>query len=253
MSKKLGEALFAKVGQQLQERGFKGQHRHHRGCHHHRSAQFSTKNADKARDPDMHQTRKGQQWYFGMKLHWRGQPKRAGAQRRGDGGQRACHPLPDLLHGNERARLRRLSLCQPENTDREQGTQAKDFTNQRTRRRGTKFSPTRNKSRVRARRACLCGGQAAVGFAGKVLPRAAKERHAGVHGAANIYQPPGRLLDRCAQATEGAQRLRQAHVGQSTAFTPFGIQMVQAMDMTLLVQHCPKDVDHLFHGQFLQI
>ena len=65
---KLGEALFAKVGQQLQERGFKvntgtivdatiiG-------------APSSTKNADKARDPEMHQTRKGQQWYFGMKLH----------------------------------------------------------------------------------------------------------------------------------------------------------------------------------------
>ena len=53
------------------------------------AAPSSTKNADKARDPDMHQTRKGQQWYFGMKPHWRGQPKRAGAQRRGDGGQRA--------------------------------------------------------------------------------------------------------------------------------------------------------------------
>jgi IS5 family transposase len=65
---KLGEALFAKVGQELQARGFKvntgtivdatiiG-------------APSSTKNADKARDPEMHQTRKGQQWYFGMKLH----------------------------------------------------------------------------------------------------------------------------------------------------------------------------------------
>jgi IS5 family transposase len=63
---KLGEALFAKVGKELQVRGFKvntgtivdatiiG-------------APSSTKNADKARDPDMHQTRKGQQWYFGMK------------------------------------------------------------------------------------------------------------------------------------------------------------------------------------------
>jgi len=29
----------------------------------------STKNAEKKRDPEMHQTRKGQQWYFGMKLH----------------------------------------------------------------------------------------------------------------------------------------------------------------------------------------
>ena len=63
---KLGEELFAKVGKELQARGFKvntgtivdatiiG-------------APSSTKNADNARDPDMHQTRKGQQWYFGMK------------------------------------------------------------------------------------------------------------------------------------------------------------------------------------------
>ena len=29
----------------------------------------STKNADKARDPEMHQTKKGNQWYFGMKAH----------------------------------------------------------------------------------------------------------------------------------------------------------------------------------------
>ena len=55
---KLGEALFAKVGQELQARGFKvntgtivdatiiG-------------APSSTKNADKARAPEMHQTRKG--------------------------------------------------------------------------------------------------------------------------------------------------------------------------------------------------
>lgn len=29
----------------------------------------STKNGEKARDPDMHQTKKGNQWYFGMKAH----------------------------------------------------------------------------------------------------------------------------------------------------------------------------------------
>lgn len=29
----------------------------------------STKNRDKARDPDMHQTKKGNQWHFGMKAH----------------------------------------------------------------------------------------------------------------------------------------------------------------------------------------
>ena len=32
-------------------------------------APSSTKNADKVRDPEMHQTRKGKQWCFGMKLH----------------------------------------------------------------------------------------------------------------------------------------------------------------------------------------
>ena len=32
-------------------------------------APTSTKNKDKAHDPDMHQTRKGNQWYFGMKMH----------------------------------------------------------------------------------------------------------------------------------------------------------------------------------------
>jgi IS5 family transposase len=33
------------------------------------SAPSSTKNKDKARDPEMTQTRKGNQWYFGMKVH----------------------------------------------------------------------------------------------------------------------------------------------------------------------------------------
>ena len=33
------------------------------------SAPPSTKNKDKSRDPDMHQTKKGNQWYFGMKAH----------------------------------------------------------------------------------------------------------------------------------------------------------------------------------------
>lgn len=33
------------------------------------NAPSSTKNAEKKRDPEMHQTRKGKQWYFGMKVH----------------------------------------------------------------------------------------------------------------------------------------------------------------------------------------
>jgi IS5 family transposase len=33
------------------------------------SAPSSTKNKDKARDPEMHQAKKGNQWHFGMKMH----------------------------------------------------------------------------------------------------------------------------------------------------------------------------------------
>jgi IS5 family transposase len=33
------------------------------------AAPSSTKNEKKARDPEMHQTKKGNQWYFGMKVH----------------------------------------------------------------------------------------------------------------------------------------------------------------------------------------
>jgi transposase, IS5 family len=32
-------------------------------------APYTTKNASGERDPQMHQTRKGNQWYFGMKAH----------------------------------------------------------------------------------------------------------------------------------------------------------------------------------------
>ena len=33
------------------------------------SAPGSTENRQKARDPELHQTKKGNQWYFGMKAH----------------------------------------------------------------------------------------------------------------------------------------------------------------------------------------
>ena len=58
---KLGESLFARVGKELQARSIKV----NTGTIVYATiiaAPSSTKNADKARDPDMHQTRKGQQW-----------------------------------------------------------------------------------------------------------------------------------------------------------------------------------------------
>jgi IS5 family transposase len=66
------------------------------------SAPSSTKNAEKERDPEMHQTRKGKQWYFGMKLH-------VGASKKGLVHSVATGPanqaditrLGDLVHGEE--------------------------------------------------------------------------------------------------------------------------------------------------------
>jgi len=63
----------------------------------------STKNAEKARDPEMHQTRKGKDWHFGMKAH-------VGTDKRGIVHSLSTTPanvsditeLPKLLHGQER-------------------------------------------------------------------------------------------------------------------------------------------------------
>jgi len=67
------------------------------------AAPGSTKNAEKARDPEMQQTRKGNQWHFGMKLH-------VGTDVRGlvhhvratPAGAADVTQLPELLHGRER-------------------------------------------------------------------------------------------------------------------------------------------------------
>lgn len=40
-------------------------------------APSSTKNATKSRDPEMHSTKKGNQWYFGMRIHSGGMPEQA--------------------------------------------------------------------------------------------------------------------------------------------------------------------------------
>lgn len=66
-------------------------------------APSSTKNADKRRDPQMHQTRKGKQWFFGMKLHI-GMDSETGLAHRAVVTAATVHdkdPLPDPLHGQE--------------------------------------------------------------------------------------------------------------------------------------------------------
>jgi len=58
------------------------------------SAPSSTKNAKEERDPEMHQTRKGKQWYFGMKVSHRCHQARRGAQPGHWPGQRGRHHPP---------------------------------------------------------------------------------------------------------------------------------------------------------------
>jgi len=67
------------------------------------AAPSSTTNVEKKRDPEMHQTRKGQQWYFGMKLHI-GVDSQSGLAHSAvvtPANVHDKHPLPDLLHDHE--------------------------------------------------------------------------------------------------------------------------------------------------------
>ena len=152
----LGQALFAKVGEVLQARGMKvgtGTIVDATII----AAPSSTKNADKQRDPDMHQTRKGQQWYFGMKLHI-GVDSRTGLAHSAmvtAANVHDKHPLPDLLHGNEQRVYGDSAYASQKALVASTSPNAKDFTNQRTRKGGVvdeiERARTRNKSRIRAR------------------------------------------------------------------------------------------------------
>ena len=64
----IGAAMLATVNEHLQKRGVRiatGTIVDATIIH----APSSTKNQKQERDPEMHQTKKGQQWYFGMKAH----------------------------------------------------------------------------------------------------------------------------------------------------------------------------------------
>jgi len=95
----------------------------------------STKNEEKARDPAMHQTKKGNQWYFGMKLHI-GADSKTGLIHSASVTAANVHDnqqVENLLHGNEtrfygdsayRGKAQRERL-------KELAPNAKDFTNKR--------------------------------------------------------------------------------------------------------------------------
>jgi transposase, IS5 family len=130
----LGAALFAKVGEVLQANGLKvgtgtivdatiiG-------------APSSTKNARGERDPEMHQTRKGRQWFFCMKLHI-GVDSQTGLAHSAvvtSANVHDKHPLPDLLHGAEKQLYGDSAYASQKALIHSKAPQARDCTNQRIR------------------------------------------------------------------------------------------------------------------------
>jgi IS5 family transposase len=131
---KLGETLFKAVNRHLHEQGIKVS----TGTIVDAtiiSAPSSTKNKSGERDPEMHQTAKGKQWYFGMKAH-------VGV----DSKERIIHTvkasaaniadslaLPHLLHGKETRVWGDQAYRGQSDVIRKRAPRAKDFTNQRYR------------------------------------------------------------------------------------------------------------------------
>ena len=167
------------------------------------NAPSSTKNASGTRDPQMHQTRKGQQWYFGMKAHI-GVDSRTGLAHSAvvtAANVHDKHPLPDLLHGNEQRVYGDSAYASQKSLIESKAPKAKDFTNQRVRRGGeideAERSRNHNKSKVRARvEHVFAVVKRLWGFAKVRYRGLAKNatRSFVVLGLANIYLARARLM-----------------------------------------------------------
>ena len=152
----LGKRIFEEVGLHLQTHGLKVS----TGTIVDATiinAPSSTKNRDNARDPEMHQTKKGNQWYFGMKVHIGVDSKTklihsvvATAANEHD-----KHALPQLLHGNERRVYGDSVYSSQQELIAQAAPRARDFTNQKGfRNRGLterERKKNRRKSSVRAK------------------------------------------------------------------------------------------------------
>src|SRR6516162_437308 len=171
-------------------------------------APSSTKNADKARDPEMHQTKKGNQWYFGMKAHLGvdSRSKLIHAVVATPANAADSTVLPDLLHGKETRVWGDQAYRGQRAVIRQHAPRAQDFTNRRYRHRGVVDEAERakncTKSKVRVRVEHLIGVMKRVfGFA-KVRYRGPKKNthHLLVTCAlANMFMAR-RLLLRCQPA-----------------------------------------------------
>jgi IS5 family transposase len=121
------------------------------------NAPSSTKNAGKARDPDMHQTKKGNQWYFGMKAHIGvdSRTKIIHAVVATPANVADSQVLSDLLHGEETRVWGDQAYRGQAAVIKKYAPKAKDFTNRRYRHSGVVDevvgAKNRTKSKVRAK------------------------------------------------------------------------------------------------------
>ena len=161
------------------------------------------KNEKKERDPEMHQTRKGQQWYFGMKVH-------IGVDSKEVTVHSVCstaasvsdvHMLPELLHGEETKVWGDGGYQGQTEKIHEVAPQAQDMTNRRVKKSSGEVDEVekrknRNKSRVRAKVEWpFCILKRVFGFV-KVRYRGLKKNHewlCAAFAAINIYQHRKRL------------------------------------------------------------
>ena len=95
------------------------------------SAPSSTKNKEQRRDPEMHQTKKGNQWYFGMKAHIGvdSKTKLIHSVVATPANEHDKHSIPDLLHGNEQRVYGDSAYSSQKELIAGAAPKARDFTN----------------------------------------------------------------------------------------------------------------------------
>jgi IS5 family transposase len=149
---RLGEAIFAEVGRLLQARGLKlsgGTIVDATLI----AAPSSTKNAGQRRDPEMKQTKKGNQWHFGMKVHV-GADAQTGVVHATvvtAANVHDKHPVPDLLHGRETRVYGDRGYQGCTDLIKQAAPNAKDFTNRRVRQPWGEDEVARAKNRTKNR------------------------------------------------------------------------------------------------------
>ena len=128
----LGDELFQIVNIYLERERHEGVASNDSRCHDHQCTEFD-QNKDKKRDPEMHQTRKGNQWYFGMKAHVGvdSRTKMIHSVVATAGNVHDSQVLQDLLHGDETRVWGDSAYAGQGAVIREHAPNAKDFTNQK--------------------------------------------------------------------------------------------------------------------------